>query len=148
MQMKINELVESKNRTEKETEEKLKQIEEERAKIDEEYRAKLKEMEESYSKKYEEFKQKMYLDKLKQRFETQQHNEILQQKLKKQDSDNAKKRLERLLDLYLAEDIDIETYKTKKAEIDKEIDLLENQIANFDNNIEEVHISQKYLLEV
>ena len=90
----------------------------------------------------------MYLDKLKQRFETQQHNEILQQKLKKQDSDNAKKRLERLLDLYLAEDIDIETYKTKKAEIDKEIDLLENQIANFDNNIEEVHISQKYLLEV
>lgn len=64
MQMKINELVESKNRTEKETEEKLKQIEEERAKIDEEYRAKLKEMEESYSKKYEEFKQKMYLDKL------------------------------------------------------------------------------------
>ena len=50
--------------------------------------------------------------------------------------------------MYLAEDIDIETYKTKKAEIDKEIDLLENQIANFDNNIEEVHISQKYLLEV
>ena len=64
MKLKINELVESKNRTEKETQEKLKKIEEEKQKIDEEYKNKLKEMEESYSKKYEEFKQKMYLDKL------------------------------------------------------------------------------------
>ena len=64
MQMKINELMESRERSERETAEKFKKIEEERQKIDEEYKSKIKEMEESYSKKYEEFKQKMYLEKL------------------------------------------------------------------------------------
>lgn len=64
MQMKINELMESRERSERETAERFKKIEEERQKIDEEYKSKIKEMEESYSKKYEEFKQKMYLEKL------------------------------------------------------------------------------------
>lgn len=90
----------------------------------------------------------MYLDKLKQRFDTQNKEETLQQKLKKQDLKNTKKRLDRLIDIYLENDIDKKTYDRKKAELTKEINLLENQIANFNNNTEEVHISIKYLLEV
>ncbi len=64
MQMKINELLKSREKAEKETEERFRKIEEERQKIDDEYKSKIKEMEESYSKKYEEFKQKMYIEKL------------------------------------------------------------------------------------
>ena len=72
----------------------------------------------------------MYLDKLKQRFETQQHNEILQKKKKKQDSDNAKKRLERLLDLYLAEDIDIAISKIKATIVGSKA--INNKISNIE----------------
>ena len=90
----------------------------------------------------------LYLDKLKKRFDTQQQEETLQQKMKLQDLENTKKRLDRLVDLYIAEDIDKETYDKKKVELTKEVSLLENQIANFNNNAEEVHISMKLLLEV
>lgn len=90
----------------------------------------------------------MYLDKLKQRFDTQQQEETLQQQLKEKDLKNAKKRLNRLVDLYLAEDIDKETYDKKKTELTREVSLLESQISNFNSNSEEVHISMKHLLEV
>lgn len=90
----------------------------------------------------------MYLDRLKQRFDTQQKEETIQQQLKEKDLENARKRLDRLVDIYLAEDIDKETYDKKKAELTREINLLESQIANFNNNSEEVHISIKLLLKV
>lgn len=90
----------------------------------------------------------MYLDKLKQRFDTQQQEETLQQQLKEKDLDNARKRLNRLVDLYLVEDIDKETYDRKKIELTREISVLESQISNFNSNVEEVHISMKHLLEV
>ena len=90
----------------------------------------------------------MYLDRLKQRFDTQQKEETIQQQLKEKDLENARKRLDRLVDIYLAEDIDKETYDKKKAELTREINLLESQIANFNNNSEEVHISMKLLLKV
>lgn len=90
----------------------------------------------------------MYLDKLKQRFDTQHQEETMQQKLKVQDLENTKKRLDRLVDVYLDNSIDKETYERKKAELTREVSLLENQIANFNNNSEEVHISMKHLLEV
>lgn len=64
LQAKILELVEDKNKTDRENQERLKKIEEERDRIGEEYKNKLKEMEESYNKKYEEFKQQMYIDKV------------------------------------------------------------------------------------
>lgn len=53
---------------------------------------------------------KMYLDKLKQRFDTQHQEETLQQKMKLQDLENIKKRLDRLVDVYLDNSIDKETY--------------------------------------
>lgn len=87
LEMKINELVESKNRTERETQEKLKEIEQERSRIDEEYQQRLKDMEESYSKKYEEFKQKMYLDKLNSEKKEKEENIS---KLKKEQVQNGK----------------------------------------------------------
>lgn len=90
----------------------------------------------------------MYLDRLKQRFDTQQQEETLQQKLKVKELENSKKRLDRLVDMYLSEDIDKATYDKKKIELTREISLLENQIANFNNNSEDVHISMKHLLEV
>lgn len=90
----------------------------------------------------------MYLEKLNQRFNAHQQEENLQQKLKKQELDNSKKRLDRLVDVYLDNAIDKDIYERKKSEITKEINLLENQIANFNNNLEQVHISMKYLLEV
>lgn len=90
----------------------------------------------------------MYLDKLKQRFDTQHQEETMQQKLKVQDLENTKKRLDRLVDVYLDNSIDKETYERKKAELTREVSLLENQIANFNNNSEEMHISMKHLLEV
>ena len=90
----------------------------------------------------------MYLDKLKQRFDTQHQEETMQQKLKVQDLENTKKRLDRLVDVYLDNSIDKETYDRKKAELTREVSLLENQIANFNNNSEQVNISMKHLLEV
>lgn len=90
----------------------------------------------------------MYLEKLQQRFDTRYQEETLQQKLKQQDLSKTKKRLDRLVDIYLNADIDKETYDKKKAELTKEINLLESQISNFNNNTEEVHISMKYLLQV
>ena len=90
----------------------------------------------------------MYLGKLQERFNTHQQEETLQQKLKIQELENSKKRLDRLVDIYLNEDIDKVTYDKKKTELTREISLLENQIATFNNNSEEVHISMKHLLEV
>lgn len=90
----------------------------------------------------------VYFEKLQERFNTRHQEETLQQKLKQQDLNSAKKRLDRLVDIYLNADIDKETYKRKKAELTKEINLLENQIINFNNNSEEIQISMKYLLEV
>ncbi|MBP3924020.1 recombinase family protein, partial [bacterium] len=77
---------------------------------------------------------KMYLDKLKQRFDTQHQEETQQQKLKAKDLEITKKRLDRLVDVYLDNSIDKETYDRKKAELTREVSLLENQIANFNNN--------------
>lgn len=65
-----------------------------------------------------------------------------------QDLENTKKRLDRLVDVYLENSIDKETYDRKKAELTREVSLLENQIANFNNNSEQVNISMKHLLEV
>lgn len=90
----------------------------------------------------------MYLEKLQQKFDTKHQEETLDQKLKTQDLANTKKRLDRLVDLYIANDIDKETYDRKKSELEREVSLLESQIANFNNNTEEVHISMKYLLQV
>ena len=67
---------------------------------------------------------------------------------KAEELDNSKKRLDRLVDVYLDNAIDKDIYERKKSEITKEINLLESQIANFNNNLEQVHISMKYLLEV
>lgn len=91
---------------------------------------------------------RMYLEQLQRRFNTQQQEENLQLKLKQQDLANAQKRYDRLIDVYLDNAIDKETYDRKKIELIQEINLLESQIANFNNNSEEVHISMKYLLEV
>ena len=91
---------------------------------------------------------KMYLEKLHQRFNTKQQEESLQQQLKRQDLANAKKRYDRLVDVYLDNSIDKETYERKREDLTKEINLIENQIANYKNNLEEVHISMKYLLQV
>ena len=90
----------------------------------------------------------LYLEKLQQRFNTQQQEESLQLKLKKQDLLNAQKRYDRLVDVYLDNAIDKETYDRKKEELTREISRLENQINNFNNNSEEVYISMKCLLEV
>ena len=90
----------------------------------------------------------MYLGKLQERFNTHQQEETLQQKQKIQELENSKKRLDRLVDIYLNEDIDKVTYDKKKTELTREISSLENQIVNFNNNSEEVHISMKHLLEV
>ena len=90
----------------------------------------------------------MYLEKLQQRFNTQQQEESLQLKLKKQDLLNAQKRYDRLVDVYLDNAIDKETYDRKKEKLTREISRLENQINNFNNNSEEVYISMKCLLEV
>ena len=72
----------------------------------------------------------------------------MQQKLKTQELESSKKRLDRLVDIYLNEDIDKITYDKKKAELTREISLLESQIANFKNNSEDVHISMKLMLKV
>lgn len=90
----------------------------------------------------------MYLEKLQERFDTHQQEETLQQKLKTQELESSKKRLDRLVDIYLNEDIDKITYDKKKAELTREISLLESQIANFKNNSEDVHISMKLMLKV
>ena len=90
----------------------------------------------------------MYLEKLEERFNAQQKEENLQQKHKIQELNNAKNRLDKLLDMYLNEKVDEETYDRKKESINQEINLLESQIANFNNNSEEVCISMKRLLEV
>lgn len=90
----------------------------------------------------------IYLDKLKQRFDTQYQEETLQQKLKVQDLNNMKKRIDRLVDMYLDNAIDKVTYDRKHAKLTREINLLENQISNFNNNSEMVHISMKLLLKV
>ena len=90
----------------------------------------------------------LYLEKLQQRFNIQQQEENLQLKLKKQDLMNAQKRYDRLVDVYLDNAIDKETYERKKEDLTREISRLENQIANFNNNSEEVCISMKRLLEV
>lgn len=89
-----------------------------------------------------------YITRLEQRFNVQQCNENMQQKLKQQELNTLRKRLDRLVDVYLDNSIDKETYERKKTDLSGDIRLLESQISNFNNNSEKVNISIKYLLEV
>ena len=90
----------------------------------------------------------LYLDKLKQRFDTQQQEESIQQKLKLKELNSIEDSLNELLDMCLKKVITREEYVSKRQELERNSNLLKNQIENYNNNLEEVFISMKHLLEV
>ena len=90
----------------------------------------------------------LYLDKLKQKFDIQQQEETMQHKLKIKELECINDSLNELLDMCITKLITREQYVSKKEELERQADLLRNQIANFNSNLEEVHITMKHLLEV
>ncbi len=90
----------------------------------------------------------MYLDRLKERFDTQKQEITIQKKLKQKELACIKDSLDELLDLCIRKHITKEQYVEKKAELEQHASLLKEQISKFDQNPEQVELSMKHLLEV
>ena len=90
----------------------------------------------------------MYLDRLKERFDTQKQEITIQKKLKQKELACIKDSLDELLDFCIRKLITKEQYLEKKAELEQHASILKEQISKFDQNSEQVELSTKHLLKV
>lgn len=90
----------------------------------------------------------MYLDRLKERFDTQKQEITIQKKLKQKELACIKDSLDELLDFCIRKLITKEQYLEKKAELEQHASILKEQISKFDQNSEQVELSMKHLLKV